>query len=191
MKELLKYVMENQIPISNQESVVKEGHAWCADWWTVEILRCLILGDEEFDKLPSLYLEHNLLEKKCEIMREAGLKRNMMKTLEEHKDFSNRILFCEVGRGTDIVIAKQIKKWEQITCYDNNQFVVEKVKEFFPEVSCSYISTDFFDFSGIAEPTILIAHKTRIRNREKEVVENKNLLKIIDGALCTDVLLNG
>lgn len=191
MKDLLKYVLENQVAFSNQESVVKDGHAWCADWWTVEICRCLILGDEEFIKRPSLYLEHNLLENKYEITREAGLKRTMMKTLKEHKDFSDSILFCEVGRGIDIVLAKQIKNWKKIICYDNNQFIVEKVKEFFPEVNCSYISTDFFDFSGIAELTILIAHKTRIRNREKEVVNNKNLLKIIDGALCADELLNG
>lgn len=191
MKDLLKYVIDNPIDFSMQESVVRDGHAWCADWWTIEILRCLILGDEEFDRLPSLYLEHNLLEKKCEIIREAGLKRKMMKILEEHKDFSNRILFCEVGRGIDIALANQIKKWEHIICYDNNQFIVEKVIEFFPEVYCSYVSTDYFDFSGITEPTILIAHKTRIRNREKEVVDNKNLLNIVDGALCTKELLNG
>lgn len=191
MKDFLKYIMANQIPFTNQESVVREGHAWCADWWTIEMCRCLILGDEEFNKLPSLFLEHNLLERKDEIIREVGLKRKMVKTLEEHKDFSDNILFCEVGRGIDIVLSNQIKKWKKITCYDNNQFVIEKVQEFFPEVKGNYISTDKFDFSGIVEPTILIAHKTRIKNREKEIINNKNLLIIVDGALCIEEILNG
>lgn len=186
MRDFLKYVMDNQIDVSRQESVVKDGHAWCADWWTIEMCRCFILGDEEFEKTPSLYLEHNSLESKIEIIHELELKKKMMITLEKYKDFSDRILFCEVGRGIDIVLAKQIKDWKQITCYDNNQFVVEKVCKYFPEVNCSYISTDNFDFSGISEPTILIAHKTRIRNRKKEVIDNKNLLKIIDGALCME-----
>jgi hypothetical protein len=185
LEKFIEHVSNDRIDICRQESVIRDGHAWCADWWTIEMGRYFLLGEDEYRKQKSEFLEHNSLETKDEIINEFEHKKLMLKVLESHKDFSDKVLFCEVGRGLDIVLTSAIKNWSKITCYDGNNFVVEKTAQLFPEAECICENTyRYFENLMIDESTILIAHHTRIGNKEKEIIKkNSNILAIINGEL--------
>lgn len=191
LERFMGSLIDRPIPIEQQEYDKEGRFLWCADWWTIEICKYLFNGKELYyvDPLP-VRLRNNPLWKKEYTELYAEYKLSMMKLIEEHKDFSNNLLVCEVGRGIDIWIAKKVKaKWNKITCYDNNQLILDEVNIYFKNrlelpVQTICQSTTTYDFTSITEPTIVLGNHLKTSDREIDMLKNnKNLLVIINGKL--------
>jgi len=191
LERFIGSIMDNPLPIDAQQHERQGRFAWCTDWWSIEVSKYFYNGKELYyaDPVPVRLRENPLWSKeKTEVCAEYKL--NMMRLLEEHKDFSNNLLVCEVGRGVDIWIAKKVKpKWNKITCYDNNQLILNEVNAYFKNrvelpIEIVLQSTNSYDFAGITEPTIVLGNNLNISDREINLLKNnKNLLVIINGKL--------
>ena len=111
-KEFLKYVKENPFE-GNQEQCGTGSNYWNADYWTIEVARCLSI--EEYI-LPERF-QGNKFADPNRIKHDADIKLSLLKILDEIKDSTDCLLICEVGRGLDILIANMVKKWK-IYCFD-------------------------------------------------------------------------
>ena len=184
IKRFMQYVIDNPIDFDVQESVARDGSKWSSDMWTVEMCRLMIMGESEFKSRPSMYLDGNVIASKNDVINLLEVKTKNMQLLQEHKDFSDNILLCEVGRGIDIILVNQIKSWKKISVYDCNDYVVAQLRNHFSDVIITQENTQKKDFSIIKEPTILLAQRTQIQSWQREVMKlNKNLMCIIDGKI--------
>jgi len=89
---------------------------WNADYWTIEVASFLLYGDDY--KIPEKFIDN----RNCDpnrIKKDGGEKLAQKKILEEIKNEADVLLIGEVGRGLDILIANQVKKWEKIYCWDH------------------------------------------------------------------------
>jgi hypothetical protein len=176
------------IPIDQQEAVRNGKDIWCADWWTIEVLKCLF-NCEEMYRLdpPPNRLKHNKIWSMEQIITAKDAKLGMLKLLEENKDFSDTLWVCEVGRGIDILLASFVKPWKKIVCYDNNEYILEEVNLYFKEqlglpVETFRINSGNFDFNTVTEKVVMVANITRLGEPQKELIKNKdNILEIFDG----------
>lgn len=147
-KDFLKYLEENPF-IGHQEACGIGDNYWNADYWTMEVTRYLIFGDDYF--LP-VYLKNNQNADPNRTKLDANIKLSIKKILSEIKDSADYLLVCEVGRGLDILIANEIKKWKKIYCYDhvdyknylvnifdNIDFIQKSTDAFIPEIDDKYI----------------------------------------------------
>lgn len=176
------------IPIDKQEAVRKEKDIWCADWWTIEVLKCLF-NTEPVYRLdpPPNRLKNNKIWSMEQIVSNANHKLQMMKIMEENKDFSDTLFICEVGRGIDLLLASFIKPWKKIVCYDNNEYILEEVNLYFKDklglpVETFRMNSGNYDFNAVTEKVIMIANITRMGEEQKALIKTKeNILPIFDG----------
>jgi len=189
LERFVGHLIDRPIPIDSQYNIRQGRYIWCDDWWTIEICKYLINGKELYyaDPVP-VRLRQNPLWTKEQTELYAEYKLSMMELLKQYKDFSNNLLVCEVGRGTDIWIAKTIKpKWNKIVCYDVNQLILNEVNIYFKDrlalpIQTILHSTETYDFANILEPTIVLGNNLTISDRELDMMKNnKNILAIING----------
>lgn len=191
LERFIGSIMDRPIPIEKQMHIRQGRFTWCTDWWTIEVCKYFFNGKElYYVDPPPVRLRDTPLWKKQDTEVCAEYKLNMMRLLEKHKDFSNNLLVCEVGRGIDIWVAKKVKpKWDKITCYDDNQLMLDEVNIYFKDRLIMPIQTVLqqtvtYDFVSISEPTIVLGNQLKISDRELEIIKsNKNLLVIINGKL--------
>jgi len=176
------------IPIDQQEVIRNGKDIWCADWWTIEVLKCLFNGEEMYraDPPPNR-LKHNKLWSMEQIVTAKDAKLGMLKLLGENKDFSDTLWICEVGRGIDILLASFVKPWKKIVCYDSNEYILEEVNLYFKgqlglPIETFRMNSGNFDFNTVTEKVVMVANITRLGEPQKELIKNKdNILEIFDG----------
>lgn len=171
MKDFLKY-LENNPFIGNQESCGIGDNYWNADMWTIEVIKAYC---GNYNKSKKLKNNRNYDPNRIKI--DAKIKHNMRKNLEDIKNETDFLLICEVGRGIDILIANNVKKWKKIYCYDQVDY-------------SSYLNIfDNIEFykspSSIFNPDIILHDIIMIVNHSiYKPFENKNIIHaIIDGEL--------
>lgn len=113
-KEFLKHVKENPF-IGNQEQCGTGNNYWNADYWTMEVARCLAYDDYI---LPTKF-HGNKFADPNRIKKDAAIKKTIKTVLNNIKDSADCLLVCEVGRGLDIIVANMVKEWKTIYCYDH------------------------------------------------------------------------
>ena len=113
-KDFLKYLEKNPF-IGNQEQCGTGDNYWNADYWTIEVTRCLLLGNDYF--IPERF-KGNKFADPNRIKKDSDIKQSILDILKKIKDDANCLLVCEVGRGLDILIANMVKEWDKIYCYD-------------------------------------------------------------------------
>ena len=183
LDRLAKFISENMIDFHQQENIEWEGSRWCVDMWLEETCVAMQMSEAEYLAKPSKYLENSHAAHKNQIRAYVTYKRGMIKLLEEHKDYSDTLLVCEVGPGMDIVLANSIKKWKKIICYDSNNLMIERLQRYFTDenLETHVVSTHSFPFLNIDRPVILVANVTRLADRYRDVLDNKNIFAIVNG----------
>ncbi|KKM83581.1 hypothetical protein LCGC14_1308000 [marine sediment metagenome] len=165
--EFLKYTLINLLPRDRQEACGEGEDFWCADYWTLEVAKCLYIGNERYmnDPLPRR-LEGNKSFSKNEIVAASNVKRSMVKFLASFE--GDNLLVCEVGRGLDILVAIISRQWNKIHCYDNNGLYGKNLEEFFSpygyqdKIIFTAIPTHNFDVETIGEDTMMLINHTRV-----------------------------
>lgn len=162
----IKFIQYNLLPRDMQEARGKGKDFWCADYWTLEVAKCLFIGNERYmnDPLPRR-LEGNKSFGREEIIADSDTKLSMLNFLSTIKGPSN-LLVCEVGRGLDILVAIIAKEWNKIYCYDHNGLYGNLLKMFFEnyknKIIFTKIPTHGFDISGIDNETTMVINRTRV-----------------------------
>lgn len=176
------------VPIDKQEAVRNGKDIWCADWWTIEVLKCLFNGEAVYrvDPPPNR-LKNNKIWSMEQIVSNANQKLQMMKLLEENKDFSDTLYVCEVGRGIDILLASFIKPWKKIVCYDTNEYILKEMELYFKDklgmpIESFKMNSGNFDFNTITEKVIMLANIVKAGEPQKKIIKEKeNIFAIFDG----------
>ncbi len=113
-KEFLKHVEDHPFK-GNQEQCGTGNNYWNADYWTIEVARCLSFKDYI---LPERF-KGNRFADPNRIKRDADIKISCRSILDNIKDSADVLLIAEVGRGLDILTANMVKKWDKIYCWDH------------------------------------------------------------------------
>lgn len=195
LKQLDKRILDFKLPLTHQEACGSGKSFWCSDYWTREVIRCLIEGNEKYriSATPE-YLIDNTSFSIPDIESACDFKYHMMNLLEQNKDFSDTIMVCECGWGIDILLAATIKAWKRIICYDQNPYFIAEAERFHREVvelpvQIKEIKSHAIDFSKIDEKMILILEHPHLHiENYQQIRDNKNLLLIIQGKLLGDYL---
>jgi hypothetical protein len=134
VRKFLKHVLLNQLPKNKQEACGKDNSFWCADWWTIEVCKCLYLGIEKYNKsrIPK-WLQGKTRSRDPSILQAYEYKSKMFSVLTQIKDDADDLLICEVSHGMDILIALQVKKWNNIYCFDQVSGYGPLVEKFFQD----------------------------------------------------------
>ena len=190
IKQFMQFVIDHPLSFDNQEVIVRDGYKWCQDWWTVEIGKFLINGEEIYKIEPPPHrLKDNPLWSKEKIIRDGDFKLSMMKLLQENKDFADTLFSCEVGRGTDVLLASFIKSWKRIIGNDANPLVLEQANSYIKNklelpLETFTCNSDLLDFSVYKEKMIIVGNLCRINPQTKEYIKsNPNLLAILNGEI--------
>jgi hypothetical protein len=132
--KFLKHVLLNQLPKDKQETCGTSKNFWSADFWTIELCKCLYLDNQKYEKsrLPK-WLHNKQHQHIQEILIAYEIKNKMFQELIKVKNDSNNLLICEVSHGIDILVSLQIKKWDNIYCYDQVNLYGPILQEFFQE----------------------------------------------------------
>lgn len=186
MKALRQSILDRLIPLKSQEYIGSEGQWWTADWWSIEVLTCLIEGREAYLKMePPDYLRGNNTWSRKRITHYNFMKNNMVSILRCVKDDADELLVCEVGRGIDILLASMVKKWTNIYCYDSNYHEGGEINLYFKKglgMPIGFVTSPSskYKFEDISRSTILVANSTRIgKFRARKLINNKNIVHII------------
>lgn len=132
--KFLKHVLLNQLPKKGQEACGEGNSFWCADWWTIEVCKCLYLGIEKYNKsrIPK-WLQDKSHSRDKNIFTVHDFKHKMFSVLTQIKDDADDLLICEVSHGMDILVALQVKKWNNIYCFDQVDLYGPILQKFFQE----------------------------------------------------------
>lgn len=134
-KEILSKFLLNIIwtllPKDKQISCGKGKDLWLSDWEIIEVTKCLYIGEEHYlsDPIPRR-LEGNSNFNRDNIIECSRFKLAAAQSLEKI-DCAGGLLFPNVKRGLDIVLAISIKDWDFIYCYDPNPLYEPLVLDFF------------------------------------------------------------
>ena len=168
--------------------MVKNGYKWCADWWTIEVLKLLFLGEEVYlRELPPRRLRNNPSFSSGNLVIDGQRKLQMLQCLRGNTSFSDTLVVCEVGRGIDILLSSFAKSWKNYIVYDSNPVVVERVKTYFEklgfplEVNC--LPSNKFSLPEV-RPLVVVANNTKGLDEASWLPNyDKNILFIQNGGI--------
>lgn len=187
LQKLYQRVVEVNLPIEHLEVAAVGENRWDSDYWTREVIRYLIDGDEKFRReSPPSYLKGNASFVMNQTQGDCDFKVKMVKLLEENKDFGDTYYVCECGWGIDILLGAAVKDWKKIIAYDHNKYMIPEIQKFFDEiglpVEVNWDSSASIDFAGMKEKTILTGNHIQIPVKKfKGILSNPNLLFIVYG----------
>ena len=151
IKELSDEIKNNPMDFNSQGYQIENGMRWTCDMWHLEILKCLMLGEAQY--LKSEYSDYipNKVPQFLEMFKNyTRCKIESYNRLQEVKNLSDNLIVCEIGRGIDLLLAIQVKKWNKIVCYDTNQycgkFIIDYFKKHF-NIEVSYIHANSGDIN--------------------------------------------
>lgn len=186
LQKFTQHLLSHPLPLDKQEATRKGDKWWCSDWWSIEILKYLMYGEQAYiGDPPPNRLKNNDLWNKETIMEAGRQKIEMEKKLHSISSNIENLLVCEVGRGIDIALAIMKHQWKNIYCYDLNPLMGEELISYFKvrlglPIHFQQLNTCDYKFSDINVPTVVIANKTKI-NKEQvaEILNNKNIMHFI------------
>lgn len=134
-------------PVCSTPPLIDEySTEWCKTW-TLEAASCLLFGNEEYRKLPyPCRPEH--------FCANADLKRKMVTTLRQIKDFADTLFIAEVCWGLDLLMAQRAKKWKKVICYDAVPDYEPFIKGFFKDIEIDFFTADTrrYSFRDVLDP---------------------------------------
>jgi len=175
-------------------TVEESSASWCQSYYQYEVLQGLILGREKYllDALPT-WLKDRPKYRTGPIQRHIQCKLDTFKVLQEIKSLSDYLVVCEVGYGTDIIVAIMIKEWKEIYCYDNPYMEKGLIDFFVKKKGVNLIfkqsPSTIFDFAGIDKRTIVLANHTHIpvAKQGKNIKDNDNLIYVSNGIVLDNI----
>lgn len=170
----IKYVESNPF-VGNQEACGTGENYWNADYWTLEVAKCLMSGDSYSSEEK---YNNNRNYDVNRIRKDAKIKLSVKEKLDKVKDEADHLLICEVGRGLDIIIANSVKKWKKIYCYDHVDY--SPYLKIFDNVEFFKMSTSSFNPEVIKEKCIMVINHSICTNMDRFKIDNI-LYRIVDG----------
>jgi len=170
---------------------VEESSAdWCQSYYQYEVLQGLILGDDYAEGFLPLWLRDRPKYRGGPILRHIKAKKDTFETLKNIKSLSDYLVVCEVGYGTDLIVAIMVKDWAEIRCYDHNPYMEEGLINFFVKergvnLTFEQSPSSIFDFVGIDKRTIVVANHSHIpvTKQGKNIRDNGNIIYVSGGAI--------
>jgi len=167
--ELERFVEETMLPVEEQEHIGNRKKAWTADYWTIEVAKCLRMGEDAYLETPlPPWLENNPYFQpygKKHVIGCAKYKIRNLENLGKFKDRSNNLLVCQIGRGLPVIVAFQVKRWRRILAYDNIDYGRLLDGFFIPRlgVKIEFEIGDTANFSteGLKTDVVMTGHNTR------------------------------
>jgi hypothetical protein len=170
----LEYLQANPFN-GNQQQCGKGKDYWNADMWTIEVLRYLMFRDKY--TLPLKFLNNRNADPN-RIKKDANVKLKLKKVLQDIKDKADVLLIGEVGRGLDILISNQVKKWKQIICYDQVDY--KNYLTIFDNVKFICSTTATFDSTWIDKHIFILNNSiyknfNRFKKAEHGIIDRKGV----------------
>ena len=188
LKDFLEYTESHPLPLYVQDHYGDIGtrHFWCSDWWTEELIKCLLIGMVKYREMerPKKLQGNNKFVPE-HIIETARGKWNTMRTIARTKCTCDNLFVCEVGRGIDIIMASFVKHWAKVICYDYITPHGHLIEEYFGErmgikIDFTTVKSEEYPFDTIDEDVILIANNTKIPwTGGNSIQNNKRILHII------------
>lgn len=185
----LQHIIYSLLPVKEQEAEGEYPHSlWTADYWTIEVAKCLLLGNERYlTDPPPRRLEGNPNFDREGIIHDVEFKRAVREHLLSLKDKVGSLLIGEVGRGLDILVASTVKKWDKVYCWDPNFRYGPLLKRFFGEfgdINFIVSPTHSFDYSILEEEVVMVLNHARIGDKGLERFLNcKNISFLINNGV--------
>lgn len=184
----LHIILANLLPRDHQETSGEYPDFWCSDYWTLEVLKCLYRGKEQYLKdPPPKRLEANYNFAAIQQAEHANRKEKMYNHLLDIKDDADNILICEVGWGIDVYVATKVKEWTTIRTYDSNNVYGACLSKMFNTYNINYTfegcSTKNFKFNEVEGDWIVIGNHSRNHTPEELMSKDKIKHVIWDGNL--------
>jgi len=84
LKRFCQHITESPLPTEKQDFTRSDGHLWCREWETIEILKCLFLGTEIYlNDPPPRRLKNNPLWSQRDIITTAEAILKESKNIDE------------------------------------------------------------------------------------------------------------
>lgn len=182
LARFIEHLKQNPIlPINAQECCGKEENFWCADWWTIEVAKCLFFGKAVYTKYDlSPQFRNNRNFSKPNTVDAADRKLRMVEILRSRLDRVNHLFVCEVGRGLDILLAESLKHWETIYCYDSSYRYEAYLKDLWGDrivfTCCPSIK---FDLETLNYKTVAVANHSKTKQLFERMKECNRISYII------------
>lgn len=158
ISDFIDCVIEDYFPFCEQEACMTHGWPWCADWWTVEGARFMLLGPENY--YPQTFLRGNpsVSLVNLEVFREPkALLMDVLKSIPGDIDI---MLDCEVCRGFEILLASMVRPFKKYFCYDNNEAYGPWIEKYF--VRKLGLDVEFVKSSSYEYPFDTFSHNPSI-----------------------------
>lgn len=185
-QKFLQNLLSSPLPMDKQHSVRKDDKMWCDDWWSIEILKFFINGEQAYiGDPPPNRLKNNDLWEKNTIIRQSKEKLFMLENLKQVANEADNILIFNCCRGIDVGLVSLVKSWANIECCDENKAMGDATVNYFKlrlglPVSFTQSSIDTYNFATIDKPTIVIVHfREKSDFNDNLVLQNNNIVKFI------------
>lgn len=188
-RNFIKHVKNNLLPddYPQEKCGIGKKH-WTADMWTIGVSECMIVGEENYNPQERIYKIY-----KNNIIVASNLKKSMIEKLNKVKDSTDYLLVAEVGRGLDILIANNIKKWKKIYCYDHVDYN-RYLKNYFVNEDIRFTAspTTVFDTTQLKEKCIMLLN-TNIKHEINALIKKmgKPIQRFINSDKILHIILNG
>lgn len=123
--DFLEWLYATRLPKDSVEhNLNNTAYGWDSDLWSIEVVRCLLLGEEAYLKSPAPEYFHadEAQGLKSQIAQYAQFKIATCQRVMEVANVSNNVIVAEMGRGIDLLLLTFIKNWQRIIIYDTNPY---------------------------------------------------------------------
>jgi hypothetical protein len=189
--DLELFVQKNGMKPEDQEHVFSGGDVWTADWWTIEMCRCLRWGEDRYRREPlPPYLEKNSIFTADYFGQDhiIGCCRYKLKNLELVREIprrpGHRLLSCQIGWGLDIIIGIESgHHWLWFCGYDRvnyggllNEFYQPRIGAMATspmESGILFVLLDTQDWlpDMVTSPTIIFSHHIKLTYDQRAAID--------------------
>ncbi len=203
-EELENFVFENQLPLADQAHITQGKWVWNADYWTMEVCKCLRLGEKEYLESPvpewldgnPLFESRHGIHRKHHIALVSRFKRKELFALNLLGGMADDLFITQIGWGISIIVASQVKVWEQISGYDqfskyglllNDQWEYEAINNIchytkrywrYSKIGFKTKKTSDFRATDIDRDTIMVGHATHFTQKQIEEIKAEPKIKV-------------
>jgi len=194
-EELEHFVFHNQLPLAVQTHITQGKWVWNADYWTMEVCKCLRLGEKEYLKRPPpewldgnpLWENRHGIPRKYHIVEVSRFKQGELFALQKVGHLANNLFITQIGWGLSVIVASQIKTWERISGYDQSPKYDEVRidaahwaiwKQWNGKVYFKAKKTADFKATDIDRDTIMVGHATNFTKEQLDGIKAEPKIKI-------------
>lgn len=169
-------------PMENQETCGGGKDFWCSDWWTIEVAKCLYIGEDRYlsEPIPRRLSDNNSFSQQ-DTIKAVNLKKRSLSCLSELKDVSSSLFIPQIGRGIDLLLANLIKSWKNIYCFDMVDYQ-KYLEECFHENTIHFkaVPESAYTLNNIEEKSIAIVNNKLIKDKPMQsLLQHDKIVKII------------